>query len=123
MANTPNRRLGRASLLGATLIWGSSFIILKSTLDTVPTLWVLALRFTGAALLMAVIGWKELRQLVHRSTRNRMKYFFAQFVEFFPPTNKLLLFVKFRVKFIELSLKNICVRKRLTSVIQCRKDS
>ena len=63
MANTPNRRLGRASLLGATLIWGSSFIILKSTLDTVPTLWVLALRFTGAALLMAVIGWKELRQL------------------------------------------------------------
>ena len=34
-----------------------------STLDTVPTLWVLALRFTGAALLMAVIGWKELRQL------------------------------------------------------------
>ena len=63
MANTPNRRLGRVSLLGATLIWGSSFIILKSTLDTVPTLWVLALRFTGAALLMAVIGWKELRQL------------------------------------------------------------
>ena len=63
MANTPNRRLGRASLLGATLIWGSSFIILKSTLDSVPTLWVLALRFTGAALLMALMGAKELRQL------------------------------------------------------------
>lgn len=63
MANGQNRRLGRASLLGATLIWGSSFIILKSTLDSVPTLWVLALRFTGAALLMALMGWKELRQL------------------------------------------------------------
>ncbi len=63
MANTQNRRLGRISLLGATLIWGSSFIILKSTLDSVPTLWVLALRFTGAALLMALIGVKELRKL------------------------------------------------------------
>ena len=63
MANGQNRRLGRASLLGATLIWGSSFIILNSTLDSVPTLWVLALRFTGAALLMALMGWKELRQL------------------------------------------------------------
>ena len=63
MANGQNRRLGRASLLGATLIWGSSFIILKSTLDSVPTLWVLALRFTGAAALMALIGWKELKQL------------------------------------------------------------
>lgn len=63
MANTQNRRIGRLSLLGATLIWGSSFIILKSTLDSVPTLWVLALRFTGAALLMALIGIKELRKL------------------------------------------------------------
>lgn len=63
MANGQNRLLGRASLLGATLIWGSSFIILKSTLDSVPTLWVLALRFTGAAALMALIGWKELKQL------------------------------------------------------------
>ena len=61
MANTQNPRLGRLSLLGATLIWGSSFIILKSTLNSVPTLWVLAFRFTGAALLMALIGWKELR--------------------------------------------------------------
>lgn len=63
MANTQNSRLGRLSLLGATLIWGSSFIILKSTLDSVPTLWVLAFRFTGAALLMALIGIKELRKL------------------------------------------------------------
>ena len=63
MANTQNRGIGRLSLLGATLIWGSSFIILKSTLDSVPTLWVLALRFTGAALLMALIGIKELRLL------------------------------------------------------------
>ena len=35
MANTQNPRLGRMSLLGATLIWGSSFIILKSTLNSV----------------------------------------------------------------------------------------
>lgn len=63
MPESNSRHIGRLSLLGATLIWGSSFIILKSTLDSVPTLWVLAFRFSGAALLMALIGAKELKKL------------------------------------------------------------
>ena len=41
--------LGRLALIGATLLWGSSFVVLKTTIDSVPTLWVLAIRFTGAA--------------------------------------------------------------------------
>ena len=48
MPESNSRHIGRLSLLGATLIWGSSFIILKSTLDSVPTLWVLAFRFSGS---------------------------------------------------------------------------
>ena len=28
---------GRLALLGATLLWGSSFVVLKTTLDSVPT--------------------------------------------------------------------------------------
>ena len=61
MSDPKTRRIGRLSLFGATLIWGSSFIILKSTLDSVPTLWVLAFRFTGAALLMALMGAREFK--------------------------------------------------------------
>ena len=55
--------IGRACLIGATLLWGSSFVVLKTTLDTVPTLWVLAIRFTGAALLLGLAFIKQLRTI------------------------------------------------------------
>lgn len=55
--------LGRLCLLGATLLWGSSFVVLKTTLDTVPTLWILAIRFTGGALLMGLPSIKQLLKL------------------------------------------------------------
>jgi len=38
----------------ATLIWGTSFVVFKSTLDTITPLWVLAIRFGGAAVIMLV---------------------------------------------------------------------
>ena len=55
--------IGRLALLVTTLIWGTSFVVLKSTLDSVSTLYVLAFRFTGAAVLLALIGIRQLRQL------------------------------------------------------------
>lgn len=55
--------VGLLALFGCTLIWGTSFVILKNALDSVPTLWILAIRFSGAALLMALIGWKKLKLL------------------------------------------------------------
>lgn len=70
MENRNNAVLGRLALVTTTLIWGSSFVMLKNTLDSVPALWVLALRFTGAALLMALLGIRELRRL----NRNCLKY-------------------------------------------------
>ncbi len=63
MQTQKTARLGRLALLLTTLIWGSSFIILKATLDSVPTLWVLAFRFTGAALLMLLFGFRNLKKL------------------------------------------------------------
>jgi drug/metabolite transporter (DMT)-like permease len=61
MENNRNATLGRVALLMTTLIWGSSFVILKSTLDSMPALWVLAMRFSGAAVLMALIGIRQFR--------------------------------------------------------------
>ena len=55
--------LGRLALIGATLLWGSSFVVLKTTIDSVPTLWVLAIRFTGAAILMGIPCLKQLRKI------------------------------------------------------------
>jgi len=58
-----NAVLGRAALLLTTLIWGTSFVVLKSTLDSVPTLYILAFRFSGAAILMLPFILKDIKKL------------------------------------------------------------
>lgn len=55
--------IGRAALLVTTLIWGTSFVILKSTLNSITPLWVLVLRFSGAAVLMLLLSIPKLRKL------------------------------------------------------------
>lgn len=55
--------LGRLCLIGCTFLWGTSFVVLKNVLDDMQTLWVLAIRFSGAALLMMLLGIRRLRNL------------------------------------------------------------
>lgn len=55
--------LGRLCLIGCTFLWGTSFVVLKNALDSMPTLWILAIRFLGAALLMLLFGIKQLSKL------------------------------------------------------------
>ncbi len=55
--------IGRLALICTTLIWGSSFVILKSTLDSITPLWLLAIRFGGAALIMLLACLPKLKQL------------------------------------------------------------
>lgn len=57
--------LARLALLGATLIWGSTFIILKSALDDIPTYFILAFRFLVAAVALSLIfvkRWKNVNK-------------------------------------------------------------
>ena len=49
--------------MSTSLIWGTSFVILKNTLETVPVLYILALRFSGAALLMGLLGINQLKEI------------------------------------------------------------
>ncbi len=58
--------LGRTCLILTTLIWGSSFVILKSALDSITPLWVLAIRFSGAAILMLIACLPRLKKLDKR---------------------------------------------------------
>jgi drug/metabolite transporter (DMT)-like permease len=52
-------RLGKLSLYGAALIWGTSFFLVKGQMDVFPPDTLLALRYTIAALLLALVFRKK----------------------------------------------------------------
>lgn len=43
----------------ATIIWGSSFVVMKDTVNILPTFYLLAFRFSAAALVLAVVFFKR----------------------------------------------------------------
>ena len=53
--------LGQLLLLAATILWGSSFSILKDTIDSVPNSFVLGVRFITAGLIFVLIFPKKLK--------------------------------------------------------------
>lgn len=57
------RRKGILALFSATLLWATTFVMMKSAMEEVPVLWVIALRFAGAALLLAAVAGKRLKEL------------------------------------------------------------
>ncbi|MGM9522664.1 MAG: DMT family transporter [Oscillospiraceae bacterium] len=72
MNDKSQSRLGRIALFSATLIWGTSFVVLKSTLDSVPVLTILAIRFLGAALIMLASSLRELKKLDFSTLKSGM---------------------------------------------------
>ena len=54
---------GRLAILATALIWGTSFVILKNTLDSIGTMWILAIRFTVSAVLLGLAAGKKLRRM------------------------------------------------------------
>ena len=53
--------LAKPMLFAAALIWGTSFFIMKNALDAVPVFFLLAIRFTAGAVLLALVcarRWK-----------------------------------------------------------------
>lgn len=51
--------LYRLLIVAATIIWGSSFVVVKDVITYLPTGWVLTLRFLTAALILAVVFIKR----------------------------------------------------------------
>ena len=58
-----NKNMGRAALFTATLIWGVSFVLMDMTLNSVSTFYILAIRFLGAAVILLLIGVRELKKI------------------------------------------------------------
>ena len=52
--------LGITILLLTAIAWGSSFVILKETINDVPPLYVLAIRFGSSAILLAIIFYNRI---------------------------------------------------------------
>ena len=59
MAGNVMKKLAKPMLFAAAFIWGSSFFIMKNALDAMPVQYLLAIRFTMGAVLMALICWKK----------------------------------------------------------------
>lgn len=57
------KRFAKLALLLATIIWGSSFFIMKNAVDQIPTPYLLGIRFSVAALLLAIIFAKRLKKI------------------------------------------------------------
>ena len=51
--------IGLTLLMVATLIWGTSFIILKNTINSLPVMFVLAVRFTISAIVLFAVFHKR----------------------------------------------------------------
>ncbi len=63
------RFLAGAGMLLAAAIWGIAFVVVKNSLDTIPPTYMLAFRFTIAAVLLAAICFKKLRGLKASTVR------------------------------------------------------
>lgn len=55
--------LAKPMLLAAPIIWGSSFVVMKHSLDSFTPMYLLAFRFTAAAIVLAVVFWKMWKQM------------------------------------------------------------
>ena len=59
MSDKTMRMLAKPMLFAAALIWGTSFFIMKNALDVMPVFFLLAVRFTAGAFLLALIAWRR----------------------------------------------------------------
>jgi len=55
--------LACAGLLFATILWGGGFVAVKDSLDSVPPIYMIALRFTLASVIMGVIFFKTILRM------------------------------------------------------------
>lgn len=61
--------LAAAGLVLTTMIWGSSFVVMKNSVDVVPPTWLLAFRFTVAAAALFAVFHRNCRRPGRESIR------------------------------------------------------
>lgn len=61
--------MGRLALFSTAIIWGTSFVLLKTALDSVGTFWILAIRFSISAIILGLFAGKKLFRMNRRTVR------------------------------------------------------
>ncbi|MDR0639476.1 MAG: DMT family transporter [Spirochaetaceae bacterium] len=56
-----------AGLLVATILWGGGFVAVKDSLDVVPPIYMIALRFAAAGFFLSIIFFKRLKKMTRSS--------------------------------------------------------
>lgn len=51
--------LAGAGLILTTIIWGGAFVVMKNSVDLIPPSYLLALRFSIAAICMLAVFWPQ----------------------------------------------------------------
>lgn len=67
-----NGVLGRLALLLCAMLWGTSFVVLKNALNSIGTMWVLAIRFTVSALLLFLAAGRRIKRINKRCVQGSM---------------------------------------------------
>ena len=78
MSETVMRRMAKPMLFIAAFIWGSSFFIMKGAVDSIPVFFLLAIRFTGGAALLALICWKKWKKVEKKHHLRNIRNGFSQ---------------------------------------------
>ena len=78
--------LHKAALLFSTLIWGSSFVIMKNVTESLSVAYLLALRFTIGTILLYSLCYKEFKKLDKSDYRNGIFIGVLLFIAFFVQT-------------------------------------
>ena len=63
MSENTLKKLAKPMIVLATIIWGTTFFIMKDTLDHVDTMFLLAFRFSLAAVILALAFWRKWKDL------------------------------------------------------------
>lgn len=72
--------LASLGLLSAAIIWGFAFVVVKNSLDLIPPIYMLAFRFTIAAIPLALILHKRLRRLSKNALKGGLIIGFYLFI-------------------------------------------
>ena len=62
-SNSKMKNLGRLALFSAAFLWGVSFLMMKNVLDNISPMYILAVRFIGATLILLPFCAKRLKQV------------------------------------------------------------
>ena len=69
MLQTTSKRAAKVMLFSAALIWGSTFVFIKNSLDDVEPFFLTAMRFSIGALALAIVLCKELKKIDRKIVR------------------------------------------------------